>query len=62
MSFDFVARQERFINRWIKALSEPRVTHEHRSIWISYWTQVSYHYSPGLLPFMVPKFVYTDGP
>ena len=32
-------RQERFINRWIKALTDPRVTHEHRTIWISYWTQ-----------------------
>ncbi|MBA0608188.1 hypothetical protein Goshw_014555, partial [Gossypium schwendimanii] len=32
-------RQERFINRWIDALSDPRVTHEIRSIWISYWSQ-----------------------
>nr|AWW16514.1 CAT-3 [Ipomoea pes-caprae] len=32
-------RQERFINRWVKSLSEPRVTHEIRSTWISYLTQ-----------------------
>ncbi|MCA0772567.1 catalase-related domain-containing protein [Vibrio vulnificus] len=32
-------RQERFINRWVEALSDPRVTHEIRSIWISYCTQ-----------------------
>ncbi|OVA19570.1 Catalase immune-responsive domain [Macleaya cordata] len=32
-------RQERFICRWIDALSDPRVTHEIRSIWISYWSQ-----------------------
>ncbi|RAL50410.1 hypothetical protein DM860_016877 [Cuscuta australis] len=32
-------RQDRFINRWVKSLSEPRVTHELRSIWISYLTQ-----------------------
>ena len=29
-------RQERFINRWVKALSEPRITHEIRSIWIDW--------------------------
>lgn len=33
-------RQERFINRWLKALSDPRVTHEVCNIWISYWSQV----------------------
>lgn len=34
-------RQERFIRRWVEALSDPRVTHEIRSIWINYWSQVS---------------------
>ncbi|MCH93299.1 catalase-3, partial [Trifolium medium] len=24
---------------WVDALSDPRVTHEVRSIWISYWSQ-----------------------
>lgn len=38
--FDFDFRQERFIKRWIDALSDPRITHEIRSIWISYWSQV----------------------
>lgn len=33
-------RQERFICRWVEALSDPRVTHELRNIWISYWSQV----------------------
>ncbi|KAJ9146875.1 hypothetical protein P3X46_029091 [Hevea brasiliensis] len=32
-------RQERFVRRWVKALSDPRVTYEIRSIWISYWSQ-----------------------
>ncbi|GKE86670.1 catalase-like protein isoform X2, partial [Tanacetum coccineum] len=32
-------RQERFISRNVKMLSDPRVTHELRSIWISYWSQ-----------------------
>ncbi|KAI8016494.1 Catalase isozyme 2 [Camellia lanceoleosa] len=32
-------RQERFIRRWVEALSDPRVTYEIRSIWISYWSQ-----------------------
>ncbi|KAM7521314.1 hypothetical protein LguiB_020276 [Lonicera macranthoides] len=32
-------RQERFTCRWVDALSDPRVTHEIRSIWISYWSQ-----------------------
>ncbi|WP_370465928.1 catalase-related domain-containing protein, partial [Salmonella enterica] len=32
-------RQERYINRWLKALSDPRITHEVRSIWVSYWSQ-----------------------
>ncbi|KAL0690377.1 hypothetical protein Bca4012_090055 [Brassica carinata] len=34
-------RQERFIGRWIDALSDPPITHEIRSIWISYWSQPS---------------------
>ena len=33
------ARQERFINRWIDALSDPRLTHEIKAIWLSYWSQ-----------------------
>lgn len=32
-------RQERFITRIVGALSDPRVTHEVRTIWISYWSQ-----------------------
>uniref|UniRef100_A0A0A0L0R0 Catalase n=1 Tax=Cucumis sativus TaxID=3659 RepID=A0A0A0L0R0_CUCSA len=32
-------RQERFVGRWVDALSDPRVTHEIRNIWISYWSQ-----------------------
>ncbi|GLT46057.1 hypothetical protein SLA2020_198450 [Shorea laevis] len=32
-------RQERYVSRWVNALSDPRVTHEIRSIWISWWTQ-----------------------
>ncbi|CAJ2642841.1 unnamed protein product [Trifolium pratense] len=32
-------RQDRFLRRWVDALSDPRVTHEIRSIWISYWSQ-----------------------
>ncbi|XP_031482557.1 catalase isozyme 1-like [Nymphaea colorata] len=32
-------RQERFIQRWVTVLSEPRVTHEIRSIWVSYLSQ-----------------------
>ncbi|KAL0366488.1 UNVERIFIED_CONTAM: Catalase isozyme 3 [Sesamum radiatum] len=32
-------RQERFIKRWIDALSDPRLTAEIRSVWVSYWTQ-----------------------
>nr|ABM47415.1 catalase [Prunus avium] len=32
-------RQERFIRRCVDALSDPRVSHEIRSIWISYWSQ-----------------------
>lgn len=35
-----VFRQERFINRWIDALSDPRLTHEIKAIWFSYWSQV----------------------
>lgn len=37
-SFD-PARQDRFIKRIAEMLSDPRVTHEVRSIWISYLTQ-----------------------
>ncbi|XP_066306073.1 catalase isozyme C [Miscanthus floridulus] len=33
------ARQERFIKRWVDALSDPRLTHEIRSIWLSNWSQ-----------------------
>lgn len=33
------ARQERFICRVVDALSDPRITHEIRSIWVSYWSQ-----------------------
>ncbi|CAM6029368.1 hypothetical protein BDL97_13G072600 [Sphagnum fallax] len=32
-------RQERFIGRMAKALSDPRLTHEIRSIWLSYMSQ-----------------------
>ncbi|KAG9443102.1 hypothetical protein H6P81_018956 [Aristolochia fimbriata] len=32
-------RQERFVTRIVEGLSDPRLTHELRSIWISYWTQ-----------------------
>ncbi|MFA1104202.1 catalase-related domain-containing protein [Klebsiella pneumoniae] len=32
-------RQDRFVKRWVEILSEPRLTHEIRSIWISYWSQ-----------------------
>ncbi|WP_407605356.1 catalase, partial [Pseudomonas aeruginosa] len=32
-------RQERFLRRWIEALSDPRLTLEIRTIWVSYWTQ-----------------------
>ncbi|NP_001234186.2 catalase isozyme 2 [Solanum lycopersicum] len=32
-------RQERFIRRWVEALSDPRITYEIRSIWITYWSQ-----------------------
>ncbi|KAJ0725405.1 putative peroxidase [Helianthus annuus] len=32
-------RQERFICRIVGALSDPRVTHEVRTIWVSYWSQ-----------------------
>lgn len=38
--FVLLIRQERFVNRWVDALSDPRATHEIRSIWISYWSQV----------------------
>jgi hypothetical protein len=33
-------RQERFIKRIVELLSDPRVTHEVRSVWLSYWSQV----------------------
>ncbi|KAL5984210.1 Carnitine O-acetyltransferase mitochondrial [Asimina triloba] len=32
-------RQERFISRIVEGLSDPRITHELRNIWISYWSQ-----------------------
>ena len=32
-------RQERFINRVVTGLSDPRITYEIRSIWVSYWSQ-----------------------
>jgi len=32
-------RQERFIGRMVKALGDPRLTHEIRSIWLSYMSQ-----------------------
>ncbi|XP_058098536.1 catalase isozyme 1-like [Magnolia sinica] len=32
-------RQERFIGRIVGGLSDPRLTYELRSIWISYWSQ-----------------------
>lgn len=49
-------RQERFLRRWVDALSEPRVTHEIRSIWISYWSQVSYSYTLIVTVNNVPNF------
>ncbi|XP_074263843.1 catalase isozyme 1-like [Silene latifolia] len=33
------ARQERFIGRFVKALSDPRLTYEIRSIWVNWFTQ-----------------------
>jgi hypothetical protein len=36
-------RQERFVKMWVDALSDARVTHEIRNIWLSYWTQVRDH-------------------
>ena len=33
------ARQDRFVGRFVKALSDPRLTYEIRSIWVSYLTQ-----------------------
>lgn len=38
-------RQDRFLRRWVDALSDPRVTHEIRSIWISYWSQVRFRHA-----------------
>nr|AAR97905.1 catalase [Solanum tuberosum] len=32
-------RQDRYITKWVESLSDPRVTHEIRSIWISYLSQ-----------------------
>ena len=43
--FSDFSRQERFVRRWVDALSDPRVTHEIRSIWISYWSQVSFSHT-----------------
>lgn len=37
-----MCRQDRFVGRFVKALSDPRVTHEIRSVWISYWSQACY--------------------
>ncbi|KAI4977347.1 hypothetical protein ZWY2020_057259 [Hordeum vulgare] len=37
-SFD-PARQDRFLQRWVDALTDARVTHEIQSIWVSYWSQ-----------------------
>nr|WDD45562.1 catalase [Hordeum vulgare subsp. vulgare] len=37
-SFD-PARQDRFLQRWVDALTDARVTHENQSIWVSYWSQ-----------------------
>ncbi|MFW8532540.1 catalase-related domain-containing protein, partial [Klebsiella pneumoniae] len=37
-SFD-PARQDRFVQRWVDALRDARVTHEIQGIWISYWSQ-----------------------
>ncbi|XP_042059244.1 catalase-like [Salvia splendens] len=33
-------RQDRYVKRWVDALSDPRITHEIRAIWITWWTQV----------------------
>ena len=38
-------RQERFIGRMVKALGDPRLTHEIRSIWLSYLSQVCHCHS-----------------
>ncbi|TYI74444.1 hypothetical protein E1A91_D07G200000v1 [Gossypium mustelinum] len=38
MPFWLRLRQERFVKRWIEALSDPRAKYEIRSIWISYWS------------------------
>lgn len=40
LSLNF-CRQERFIRRIVEGLSDPRLTHELRTIWISYWSQVT---------------------
>lgn len=32
-------RQDRCVRRWVEVLSDPRVTHEIRSIWVSYLSQ-----------------------
>ncbi|KAG8044446.1 hypothetical protein GUJ93_ZPchr0125g33410 [Zizania palustris] len=37
-SFD-PARQDRFVQRWVDALTDARVTHELGGIWIPYWSQ-----------------------
>lgn len=36
-------RQDRFVSRWVKVLSDPKVTDEIRGIWISFWSQVNVH-------------------
>lgn len=35
-----IIRQERFIRRWVNVLTDPKVTHEVRSVWISWLSQV----------------------
>jgi hypothetical protein len=39
-------RQERFIQRWVDALTDVRVTHEIQGIWVSYWSQVHTFFLP----------------
>lgn len=36
-------RQERYIKRWVAELADQRVTHEIRSIWVSYLSQVHFY-------------------
>lgn len=35
-------RQERFINRFVGILADPRTTPEVCSVWLSYWSQVGH--------------------